>query len=241
MRSKRSRAPRRQKMDLMWAPNGEGDDDPIQLFAGTGSQCYRAVSISAAGMKVDAGGVLQAMGQSAKLYRFDGFIHAFMDATTSGTNYAVTNHTRLLYWWIKEKLTAESYSGEEMTTTSKMDPLFNWKNIMRRRDVMRWGMLDVYGPNESWDSSLPVAIAAPATGPTVSNYPGNVNVNARAVQGVPRDGAMLPFPRLPKGGLNLFAGEVLNLYTQGFSLTDTLGQNARPVLGLPRYRCLISV
>lgn len=245
--SKRGRRPMSKKaqrhrmgygdMEINWYPVAEavaGDADPIAISAGPGSDAY-ALRIAASAYKATGGGTGLTTGQSGKLFRFDGKIELFLDPNEEPTNQVTFNHAKVMYVWLKNKLNAQSFGGGVQTVTpTTFDPLSDWANLMRRRDVMKWGWVDIVGAQPNFDAPL-----FPAGGPVASTSLTGVDLftNKREYLAGPR--TFIPFPKLPKAGLNLLAGESLDLYMKVFELSDTVSLNARVVYMFPRFRMLM--
>lgn len=238
MRGRRGRrfAPRQRKQDTMWAPCLDPMTDAI-IIQGANT---RIVELSATKFKTDANGIQLATGQSCKILRFDGHIRAFMDPTNNGVSYNEMNRTRLAYWWVREKLGSLGYGGSQEISVVHMSVVDNFAQIMRRRDVLKWGILDVYGPLPDAQSSLPVTTGAVNTGVSHAMVDSDIIATKRAWNFRGGD-TLIPWPRLPKGGLNLNAGECLSLYGQCFGYLDTIGGAVRPVNVYEAYRVLITV
>lgn len=237
-RRRRFSGPKVARIEKWWAPNTtEPQQDPVSL--GTGSPVNAILIKKAFYDTSNDGGSAIARGLGGKLWRFDGFLKLFMDPTSSDTGSSLLNMTRIMYVWLKLKVDANSYTGATLGGATDFAAVLDWPNLMRRDDILRWGSVDVYGPTPDAQSSFPVATQMPTGGFAHTNYTGDVLANKRSYS--VRGDAHIPFPRVPKAGLNMKVGEELALFCQAYNLTDTLNTSGvREVFMLPRFRMLFS-
>jgi len=228
-----------------FAPDGLGDDkvlvteDPVAVFS-EGPQ--RILTVSGGDQVMGVSQNMRVTGLEGPFGRrgFPVFMSA-LDETQQ--NLGSMNVSEVWYWWLRFKLQAQTFGGSPSFTTSQMAPApdADLQNILNRSDVLKWGMVPVFGPtpNLPWalnadDLTLPVASNVPTGAFSVTqqnaggSLVGSTSFSAGAV--TPRYGgryAVVPFPRFPRGGLKLGTQEVLTCVMQkrtAFQGTDTFLQ-----------------
>lgn len=237
----RFRGPRVPRIDKYWVPNTTTPlDDPISLGGSTNTPELPVIIKHVFYDTSQDGGTALSRGLGGKLWRIDGFIKAYLNPLDTAYTVASPMMSRVMYFWMLQKTSANTYDGSTLGNSSDFAPAEDWQNIMRRDDVLRWGTVDVYGPVPDAQSSIPVVHGISSTVAfSTSLINGDVLVNKRAYPF--RGDAHIPLPRIPKAGLNLKSGVELALYTQVYNLTDSMNvTGSREVLILPRFRMLLS-
>lgn len=253
------------KMDMFWSvdtvtANIMGGDLPMfHLPAGASSSEVIVgldASIVSSALSATTPG---AAGQNCKLHRFQGYIWAFLSNQDDQDGYHVTssfsadgsgdgdsssvdprpNMQMLNYVWLKAKEgwqvpnTPGTTVNTGLTVAQTYEPkMTKIANMLLRDDIISWGCVPVRGNTPVTYNKIQTG---GSPGSVLWNMPTLPNVNF----GAP---TRIPFPRLPKAGLNLRKGESLLCVVNGWDPTPnasiTLEDNflRRGIQILPQFR-----
>lgn len=214
---------------ITFYPRGAGSDWDVEIQADSGRE-YSTVR------------------KSLVIHRFEGKFNLDLSCMPDiveqmeGAEWGGHNVTRLFYLWTmhKRRPSEQNYEdnvdsyGEEHQDMNispfSTNVFWEW---MRRRDIRKWGQVDVYGTKFPLDS-----LDQPAT---LHQFYGD------------RVGGSLPFPRCGKNGIVIPPGYDLSCWVTGRALPGVQQQNAlnpatyeagvhcRPVIGQPAMRMLCSL
>lgn len=228
------------RMQKWWAPQNTDSDGGDPYYIGVGTAANVLLVKHGFYDTSGDGGAPIAQGLSGKLWRFDGFIKLYLNPLDTDYSPAVPDMARVMYCWLKLKVDADSYDGSTLGGAGNFSPVTDWSHLMRRDDILRWGSVNVYGPTPDTPGNIPIPIQLPTGGAAHANYDAAFIMNRRmSFHGQPE--AHIPFPRVPRAGLNLKSGEELALFAQTYHLTDVLSTSgSRGVYAFPRFRMLLS-
>jgi len=216
------------KQATMWIPAETSVQSSPQADPGvicdTGGGAKRFIDWSAITLRRNASGIENQSAASCKLLRIDGFIELYHNPLWDGEGSFVNeyDHTRIAYVWYKEKSSPAGFGGNAPFAASTAGAMSVRDEWMRRRDILKWGTVDVWGPNLNRDTFLPGWQGVTTVGAVAGGANAHIVANKR--QGARK--CVLPFPRLPKGGLNLLEGESLVCMTEAYCLTDERSYSA---------------
>lgn len=249
------------RMEKFWAVNAEMPNNgaPYVVPGGASTNATYCAGIDGQVLASDqTGTVFPRALQHVKLHRFQGAIWAWLSPDfqrqesnawdgTAGPGGLETpaNVGMLSYAWFKQTETANVPGPGTVVNVTNFNPRpgQDLANMLLRDDIMSWGTMPVFGItprlfNEIVHTNGTPGIAAAITtmlSPAAQYYQSRV--------------ARIPFPRLPKAGLNLRKGESLMLACAAWpgpgahngltpSETDPLDND---VLVYPLYRMLCSI
>lgn len=231
-----------QKKDMTsWAfVNGLGttrfDDDPIAITGG--GAVNRIVTLTPSSGRGTVADTQIYSATSGKIVRFDGEIRVAMAANYEAGTEQSRNAASILYMWMKNKLGADQLAGNIQNPAATMfDPMDDWAPLMMRRDIIKWGVVDCYGPVLADQSAIPVVTQLPAPGAAAhASFAADIIANSRHT--IIPNVCRIPFPRMGGKGIRLQQGESLDLVVHGFYFGQTITETIRELWAYPRFRVL---
>lgn len=262
------------RMEKFWTVPSEVPNAAVYTAAQASTNAIQIVAITGASLAADqfnAAAGQRAL-QHAKLHRFDGYLWAWLAPNGSGASPGPThlrgsyrlddladnleqfgtggiqlppNLQMCTYVWLKLKATADAatFSVDRQSGTAgnwNPQPYLDLPNLLLRDDILRWGTLPVWGKVPEMYTQMQ---RAPSDDLDMASI-----VVGNAGMWMQNSVAKIPFPRLPKEGLNLKAGEVLACFIANWAgpanhSFDTLddAQPVRDMIVYPQYRLLCSV
>lgn len=249
------------RAEKFWTTAPEMFNNNSYLLSGTGTAALYVAGLDGQQLAGDANtSVTIRAAQHVKLHRFQGYIWAWLDPqVSSDTDGRPTEETwgtgtggdfghplrpniqMLSYAWFKLKEDADvagiNAVGQAVTHFNPR-PGQDLANMLLRDDLITWGQMPIWGIDPRMYTREYFA-AATSVASLIAGHSGMDSVGRVA---------RIPFPRLPKAGLNLRKGEALMCAVAMFGgpggyVTDPADPDEvlRDAVIFPQYRMLCSI
>lgn len=218
-----------------------GGGDIVQWDATTGNYNDPQVVVSLEGHNLAGGGV-NARGSNEGNVRWigrDGFISIMFndlelnDGTPADPEVLANPYISVLYAWFKFKQDFSQTLPSNIPTQFGMQSGQNLSLLLQRKDIIRWGVVDMYRPADRLQTNQTV------DGTTSSILLTNVSNGAGRIRG------FIPFPRFPKAGFRIEPNDIVMCIVQPCDSTtfDSINSTQYRDMALqcyPAFRCLMA-
>lgn len=149
------------------------------------------------------------------------------DGTPSDPGTLRNTWATVLYAWFKFHQDFSNTLPGNIGTQFPMRPDENLRSMLARKDIIRWGFVDIPRQMNRQEEDLGASIS-------LANMPG------------PRPRAFIPFPRFPRGGFKMTSRELLMCIVQPcsadglFTAELSAGYTGNVLRCFPMFRCLMA-